>query len=249
MEYIARIHSDFPTKFGIPRQSGLTDALISKIVFEPKFRNPDCLRGIEQWSHLWLLWHFDRIEDGLWSPTVAPPKLGGKTRVGVFATRSPFRPNPIGLSSVKLAGVELHTKDGPVLYVAGADLADRTPIYDIKPYLPYADSHPDAVDAFSSRRDAAPLTVEFPDALLEKIPAELAARVASELSIPIIGIGAGGGVDGQVLVMHDMLGINMGFSPRFLRRYANIGEEITRAVQAYIEDVKTQDFPNEKEQY
>ena len=110
MEYIARIHSDFPTKFGIPRQSGLTDALISKIVFEPKFRNPDCLRGIEQWSHLWLLWHFDRIEDGLWSPTVAPPKLGGKTRVGVFATRSPFRPNPIGLSSVKLAGVELHTK-------------------------------------------------------------------------------------------------------------------------------------------
>ena len=158
MEYIARIHSDFPTKFGIPRQSGLADALISKIVFEPKFRNPDCLRGIEQWSHLWLLWHFDRIEDGLWSPTVAPPKLGGKTRVGVFATRSPFRPNPIGLSSVKLAGVELHTKDGPVLYVAGADLADRTPIYDIKPYLPYADSHPDAVDAFSSRRDAAPLT-------------------------------------------------------------------------------------------
>ena len=176
MEYIARIHSDFPTKFGIPRQSGLTDALISKIVFEPKFRNPDCLR-----SHLWLLWHFDRIEDGLWSPTVAPPKLGGKTRVGVFATRSPFRPNPIGLSSVKLAGVELHTKDGPVLYVAGADLADRTPIYDIKPYLPYADSHPDAVDAFSSRRDAAPLTVEFPDALLEKIPAEKRAGLIQAL--------------------------------------------------------------------
>ena len=181
MEYIARIHSDFPTKFGIPRQSGLADALISKIVFEPKFRNPDCLRGIEQWSHLWLLWHFDRIEDGLWSPTVAPPKLGGKTRVGVFATRSPFRPNPIGLSSVKLAGVELHTKDGPVLYVAGADLADRTPIYDIKPYLPYADSHPDAVDAFSSRRDAAPLTVEFPDALLEKIPAEKRAGLVQAL--------------------------------------------------------------------
>ena len=181
MEYIARIHSDFPTKFGIPRQSGLADALISKIVFEPKFRNPDCLRGIEQWSHLWLLWHFDRIEDGLWSPTVAPPKLGGKTRVGVFATRSPFRPNPIGLSSVKLAGVELHTKDGPVLYVAGADLADRTPIYDIKPYLPYADSHPDAVDAFSSRRDASPLTVEFPDALLEKIPAEKRAGLIQAL--------------------------------------------------------------------
>ena len=172
MEYIARIHSDFPTKFGIPRQSGLADALISKIVFEPKFRNPDCLRGIEQWSHLWLLWHFDRIEDGLWSPTVAPPKLGGKTRVGVFATRSPFRPNPIGLSSVKLAGVELHTKDGPVLYVAGADLADRTPIYDIKPYLPYTDSHPDAVGGFTDGLESRCLRVECPPQLLERIPAD-----------------------------------------------------------------------------
>ena len=130
MDYIARIHSDFPTKFGIPRQSGLTGDLISKIVFEPAYRNPDFLRGIDSWSHLWLIWHFDRIEDGKFSPTVAPPKLGGKTRVGVFATRSPFRPNPIGLSCVKLVEVNLHTKDGPVLYVAGADLADRTPIYD-----------------------------------------------------------------------------------------------------------------------
>lgn len=170
MDYIARIHSDFPTKFGIPRQSGLADALVSKIVFEPAYRNPDCLRGIDGWSHLWLIWRFDRIPDGQWAPTVAPPKLGGKTRVGVFATRSPFRPNPIGLSSVRFVKAELHTKDGPVLFVAGADLADGTPIYDIKPYLPYADSHPDAVDAFSDSRNAAPLEVDFPEALLSKIP-------------------------------------------------------------------------------
>lgn len=172
MDYIARIHSDFPTKFGIPRQSGLADALVSKIVFEPAYRNPDCLRGIEGWSHLWLIWHFDRIPDGQWAPTVAPPKLGGKTRVGVFATRSPFRPNAIGLSSVKLVNADLHTKDGPVLYVAGADLADGTPIFDIKPYLPYADSHPDAIDAFSDSRNAEPLEVVFPEALLAKIPEE-----------------------------------------------------------------------------
>lgn len=172
MDYIARIHSDFPTKFGIPRQSGLTDALVSQIVFEPDYRNPDCLRGIDGWSHLWLIWHFDRIPDGQWAPTVAPPKLGGKTRVGVFATRSPFRPNGIGLSSVKLVKADLHTKDGPVLYVAGADLADGTPIYDIKPYLPYADSHPDAIDAFAESRNAEPLEVVFPEELLSKIPEE-----------------------------------------------------------------------------
>ena len=188
MEYIARIHSDFPTKFGIPRQSGLADALISKIVFEPKFRNPDCLRGIEQWSHLWLLWHFDRIEDGLWSPTVAPPKLGGKTRVGVFATRSPFRPNPLGLSCVQLLRTELHTKDGPVLYVAGADLVDGTPIYDIKPYLPYADSHPDAVDGFDGKRDAEPLTVVFPPELEALIPERKRAGLRQALACgPIPG--------------------------------------------------------------
>ena len=172
MDYIARIHSDFPTKFGIPRQSGLADALVSKIVFEPDYRNPDCLRGIDGWSHLWLIWRFDRIPDGQWAPTVAPPKLGGKTRVGVFATRSPFRPNPIGLSSVRLVKSELHTKDGPVLYVAGADLADGTPILDIKPYLPYADAHPDAIDAFAESRNAEPLEVVFPEELLSKIPEE-----------------------------------------------------------------------------
>ena len=172
MDYIARIHSDFPTKFGIPRQSGLADALVSQIVFEPDYRNPDCLRGIDGWSHLWLIWRFDRIPDGQWAPTVAPPKLGGKTRVGVFATRSPFRPNPIGLSSVKLVKADLHTKEGPILFVAGADLADGTPIFDIKPYLPYADSHPDAIDAFAESRNAEPLEVVFPEALLSKIPEE-----------------------------------------------------------------------------
>ena len=172
MDYIARIHSDFPTKFGIPRQSGLADALVSQIVFEPDYRNPDCLRGIDGWSHLWLIWRFDRIPDGQWAPTVAPPKLGGKTRVGVFATRSPFRPNPIGLSSVRLVKADLHTKEGPILFVAGADLADGTPIYDIKPYLPYADSHPDAIDAFAESRNAEPLEVVFPEALLSKIPEE-----------------------------------------------------------------------------
>ena len=172
MQIVARIHTDFPTKFGVPHQSGLADALESTIVFEPEFRNPDALRGIEGFSHIWLIWQFDRaLRDG-WSPTVLPPKLGGKTRVGVFATRSPFRPNSIGLSSVRLTGVELHTPDGPVLHVAGADLVDGTPIFDIKPYLPYADSHPDAVDAFDGRREGSDLTVVFPPELEAMIPEE-----------------------------------------------------------------------------
>ena len=167
MRAIAHIRSDFDSKFGIPRQSGLTGDLISKIVFEPAYRNPDFLRGIDSWSHLWLLWHFDRIEDGKFSPTVAPPKLG---------------PNPIGLSCVKLVEVNLHTKDGPVLYVAGADLADQTPIYDIKPYLPYADCHPDATDAFEESRSAKPLEVVFPDVLLQKIPTDKRAGLIQALS-------------------------------------------------------------------
>ena len=171
IDVIARIHTDFPTKFGIPRQSGLASELVSSIVFEPAYRNPDCLRAIEGWSHLWLIWRFDRIAPSQWAPTVAPPKLGGKTRVGVFATRSPFRPNHIGLSCVKLVQADLHTKDGPVLYVAGADLADQTPIYDIKPYLPYADAYPDASDAFAESRNDTPLEVLFPVVLLQKIPA------------------------------------------------------------------------------
>ena len=172
MQIIARIHTDFPTKFGVPRQSGLASALESTIVFEPKFRNPDALRGIEDFSHIWLIWQFDRALREGWSPTVLPPKLGGKTRVGVFATRSPFRPNSIGLSSVRLTGVELQTKDGPILHVAGADLVDGTPIYDIKPYLPYADAHPDAIDGFEGKRHAKPLRVVFPPELEAQIPPE-----------------------------------------------------------------------------
>lgn len=172
MQIIARIHTDFPTKFGVPRQSGLASALESTIIFEPEFRNPDALRGIEGFSHIWLIWQFDRaLRDG-WSPTVLPPKLGGKTRVGVFATRSPFRPNALGLSSVRLTKVELHTKDGPVLHVTGADLVDNTPIFDIKPYLPYADAHPDAIDGFDGRRSAEPLKIVFPPELEAKIPPE-----------------------------------------------------------------------------
>ncbi len=169
MDYIARIHSDFPTKFGIPRQSGLTGDLISKIVFEPAYRNPDFLRGIDSWSHLWLIWRFDRIEDGKFSPTVAPPKLGGKTRVGVFATRSPFRPNPIGLTCVKLDHVEL-TDDGPIIHVLGADLRDGTPIYDIKPYIPFADCHPDATGGWIEDAPWQELDIEFPQALQDMIP-------------------------------------------------------------------------------
>lgn len=188
MQPIAHIHTDFPTKFGVPRQSGLVDKLTSAIVFEPEFRNPDYLRGIEGWSHLWLIWQFHRVAPDDYSPTVLPPKLGGKTRVGVFATRSPFRPNPLGLSCVQLLRTELHTKDGPVLYVAGADLVDGTPIYDIKPYLPYADSHPDAVDGFDGKRDAEPLTVVFPPELEALIPERKRAGLRQALACgPIPG--------------------------------------------------------------
>lgn len=188
MQPIAHIHTDFPTKFGVPRQSGLVDRLTSAIVFEPEFRNPDYLRGIEGWSHLWLIWQFHRVAPDDYSPTVLPPKLGGKTRVGVFATRSPFRPNPLGLSCVQLLRTELHTKDGPVLYVAGADLVDGTPIYDIKPYLPYADSHPDAVDGFDGKRDAEPLTVVFPPELEALIPERKRAGLRQALACgPIPG--------------------------------------------------------------
>ena len=172
MKIIARIHTDFPTKFGIPRQSGIVDALRASIVFEPEFRNPDALRGLDGFSHIWLIWQFSEGIRETWSPTVRPPRLGGNTRMGVFATRSPFRPNPIGLSSVRLAGIDLHTPDGPVLYVSGADLMDGTPIYDIKPYLPYADSHPEASEGFAHPvRDAA-LHVNIPAEWLDKIPME-----------------------------------------------------------------------------
>lgn len=170
---IAHIENDFTAKFAIPRQSGLVDSVISRIVFTPEYRNETALRGMEGYSHLWLLWVFSQAIREHWSPTVLPPRLGGKTRMGVFATRSPFRPNPIGLSSVQLHGIDLHSPDGPVLYVAGADLMDGTPILDIKPYLAYTDSHPDAKGGFSDPvRDYA-LEVQFPPALLAQVPEHL----------------------------------------------------------------------------
>lgn len=171
MHIIARIRTDFPTKFGIPRQSGLADAP-ARIIFEPEYRNADALRGIEGYTHLWLLWHFSEAERDGWSPTVRPPKLGGNQRMGVFATRSPFRPNAIGLSSVRLERVELHTPEGPVLQVRGADLMDGTPILDIKPYLPYTDAHPDAAGGFAAQALQQTVAVDCPPALLARLPAD-----------------------------------------------------------------------------
>ncbi len=171
MQVIAHIRSDFPTKFGIPRQSGLVEALHAAIVFEPDYRNPDALRGIEGFSHLWLIWEFSESVGHPWSPTVRPPRLGGNTRLGVFATRSPFRPNPIGLSCVRLLGTE-QTAEGTVLRVSGADLMDGTPIFDIKPYLPYADAHPEASGGFTEHAGAYLLEVDCPAPLLEKLPPE-----------------------------------------------------------------------------
>ena len=167
---IARIRSDFSTKFGIPRQSGLVEELEAAVVFEPEYRNPDALRGLEGFSHLWLIWEFSQAKRESWSPTVRPPRLGGNRRLGVFATRSPFRPNPIGLSCVRLLGVDLHTPEGPVIRVAGADLMDGTPIYDIKPYLPYADCKPQAVGGFASVPKEASLEVDCPAELLTLVP-------------------------------------------------------------------------------
>ena len=167
---IARMRSDFSTKFGIPRQSGLVEQLRSTIVFEPEFRNPDALRGIEEFSHLWIIWQFSEAVRQSWSPTVRPPRLGGNTRMGVFATRSPFRPNNLGLSSVRLLEVEQTEAFGTVLHVGGADLMDGTPIFDIKPYISYSDCHPDAAGGFTDRTGEFLLDVDFPRQLLEKLP-------------------------------------------------------------------------------
>lgn len=170
MQVIARIKSDFSTKFGIPRQSGLVKELQATIIMEPEFCNPDMLRGLDGFSHLWLIWQFSANADKTWSPTVRPPRLGGNTRLGVFATRSTFRPNFIGLSSVKLEGLE-QTKDfGTVIHVSGADLMDGTPIFDIKPYIPYGDCHPDATGGFTDTADSYLLEVDFPKELLCKLP-------------------------------------------------------------------------------
>lgn len=168
---IAVMRSDFPTKFGIPRQSGLVESLRSTIVFQPEFRNPDALRGLEEFSHIWLIWQFSEAVRTQWSPTVRPPRLGGNTRMGVFATRSPFRPNALGLSCVKLVGLEQTEENGTVIHVAGADLMDGTPIFDIKPYIPYGDCHPEALGGFTSTAEDFLLKVNFPQEILEKLPA------------------------------------------------------------------------------
>ena len=170
IQVIARMRSDFATKFGIPRQSGLVEQLRSTIVFEPEFRNPDALRGIEDFSHLWIIWQFSEAVRQDWSPTVRPPRLGGNTRMGVFATRSPFRPNNLGLSSVTLLGVEHTAEFGTVLHVGGADLMDGTPIFDIKPYIAYGDSHPEATGGFTDAAGDFLLQVVFPPELLKKLP-------------------------------------------------------------------------------
>jgi tRNA-Thr(GGU) m(6)t(6)A37 methyltransferase TsaA len=170
MKIIAHIHSDFTTKFGIPRQSGIVNTLKSMIVFEPEYRNPEALRGLDGFSHIWLIWEFSEAVRGTWSPTVRPPRLGGNKRMGVFATRSPFRPNAIGLSSVKLEGIGLHSDFGSVLYISGADLLDNTPIYDIKPYIPYTDSHPEAIGGFADQVKNSVPDVEFPEQWLQLIP-------------------------------------------------------------------------------
>lgn len=168
---IARIRSEFPTKFGIPRQSGLVQTR-ADIVFEPAYRNPDAVRGLEAFSHIWLIWQFSQAVREDWSPTVRPPRLGGNRRMGVFATRSPFRPNAIGLSAVRLEGITIDPALGPVLHVAGADLMDGTPIFDIKPYLPYADSLPQATGGFADQVGFRTLQVDFPSDLLEQLPTE-----------------------------------------------------------------------------
>lgn len=170
MKIIAHIENDFPEKFGVPRQSGLVPELMAKIVFVPEYRNPDALKGLDGYSHIWLIWQFSEAVRDNWSPTVRPPRLGGEKRQGVFATRSPFRPNPIGLSSVKLERIALEEKNGPVLYVSGADLMHGTPIYDIKPYLPYTDCHMDAIGGFADAFVEYSLDVVIPDALILKIP-------------------------------------------------------------------------------
>lgn len=169
---VAHIHSDFPEKFGIPRQSGIVEELNSTVIFESDYRNIDAVRGLEQYSHIWLLWRFSECADKPFSPTVRPPRLGGNTRMGVFATRSPFRPNSIGLSCVRLEKIDLDAPQAPVLHIAGADLMDGTPILDVKPYLPYADSVPNALGGFALQSKEDILKVDFPNDLLQKIPAE-----------------------------------------------------------------------------
>ena len=220
MKVIARIRSDFATKFGVPRQSGLVDALESTIVFEPEYRNADAFRGLEGFSHIWLVWVFDKAARDTWSPTVRPPRLGGNARMGVFATRSPFRPNPIALSCVRLAGIE-ETEEGTVLRIRGADLMDGTPILDIKPYIPYADCKPEALGGFASAPAGETLEVVIPQELLAKVPESRRESLRGVLAQDprphyhddperIYGFGFGGmevkfSVEGRVLTVREII--------------------------------------------
>ncbi|MBE6740478.1 MAG: tRNA (N6-threonylcarbamoyladenosine(37)-N6)-methyltransferase TrmO [Ruminococcaceae bacterium] len=172
MKIIARIYNDFTDKFGIPRQSGLAESLVSKIVFEKEYRDPSALKGIEDFSHLWLIWNFSEVNNEKWSPTVRPPRLGGNKRIGVFATRSPFRPNPIGLSCVKIIETQITANEGTVIHVSGADILSGTPIYDIKPYIPYSDCIINAKGSYTDETKDYKLDVKCNDTLLEKIPQE-----------------------------------------------------------------------------
>ena len=181
LKYIAKIQTDFPTKFGIPRQSGLVNTK-GTIVFEPEYRKEEALKGLEECSHLWLIWEFSEAVRTGWSPTVRPPRLGGNKRCGVFATRSPFRPNPIGLSCVKLTGIKKHPEKGMVIEVEGADLMDGTPIYDIKPYVPVSDCHPEAAEGYTGQTKVHALQVEFPEELLSRYPEEKRNAVIGVLS-------------------------------------------------------------------
>lgn len=181
LKVIAHIRTAFPTKFGIPRQSGLVDSLRGEVIFTPEYRNADAVRGLEDFSHIWLVWQFSGTVRDSWSPTVRPPRLGGNTRMGVFATRSPFRPNPLGLSSVQLEAIEHRPDVGPVLIVRGADLMDGTPIYDIKPYIPYADCHPDAAGGFTAQTQFHHLTMVCDAGLWARVPADQQAALQGVL--------------------------------------------------------------------
>lgn len=221
MKPIAHIENDFPTKFGIPRQSGLVNSLHARIVMEPEYRNPDAFRGLEDYSHIWLIWEFSQAVRQKWSPTVRPPRLGGNVRMGVFATRSPFRPNPLGLSVVQLEEITLHGANAPYLTVSGADLMHGTPIYDIKPYLPHIDSHPEARGGFALPAAAHSLEVRFPEVWLEKVPESLRAGLIEVLAqdprpsyqhdadrvygFPFAGLEVRFTVDGEVLTVCEIL--------------------------------------------
>lgn len=220
---VAKIHTEFPDKFGIPRQSGLVSSLRGEIIFEPEFRSMDAVRGLEEFSHIWLLWEFSKAKRDGYALTVTPPRLGGKERKGVFATRAPFRPNSIGLSSVKLEEIYYDEARGPVLVVSGADLLDGTPIFDIKPYLPYTDSHPDAKGSFAEVHKEDKIEVVFPENLLEKLPGSVRKKAIDVLRQDpraaynkkpdyVYGMSFDGfdirfTVEGEVLVVQDVVGL------------------------------------------